>query len=288
MLPTIQAESAQCTPLWGVRRDDGILITPEHIDAYLDHLRSLGRVDGTLEWYRRGLMHLQKSLPEDKLIGRGTLTAWRDALLSEGYAPGTINTFLVAADGYLEEAGAREYQIAARIRNKDELQPELTRTEYLRLLQTARTLGRERVYLLIKLFATTGFPLQAVPDVTVERVLDGKVTVEATGVKQLIRFPKFLQDELLSYARRKGVLSGPIFLARDGTPMSRTNVSTGIRQLCAAAQVPEEKGNPRCLKRLYQSTRADIEANIALLVEQTLERKLEEEQLSIGWEDNPI
>ena len=49
-----------------------------------------------------------------------------------------------------------------------ELQPELTRTEYLRLLQTARALGRERVYLLVKLFGTTGLTVQELEKVTVE------------------------------------------------------------------------------------------------------------------------
>ena len=45
------------------------------------------------------------------------------------------------------------------------------------------------------------------------------------------------------------------------------------------------KGNPRCLKRLYQSTRSGIEENIALLVEQAHARLLEQEQLEIGWSE---
>ena len=90
--------------------------------------------------------------------------------------------------------------------------------------------------------------------------------------------------ELLDYARRGGYRSGPVFLTREGTPMSRTYVTISIRQLCRAARVPEEKGNPRCLKRLYQSTRAGIEANISLLVEQAHDRLLESEQSHIGWE----
>ncbi|MCI8479260.1 MAG: hypothetical protein HFE97_13175 [Oscillospiraceae bacterium] len=65
--------------------------------------------------------------------------------------------------------------------------------------------------------------------------------------------------------------------------MSRTYVTLSIRQLCRAAQVPEEKGNPRCLKRLYQATRSGIEENIALLAEQAHDRLLEQEQLEIGW-----
>ena len=67
--------------------------------------------------------------------------------------------------------------------------------------------------------------------------------------------------------------------------MSRTYVTTIIRQLCEAARIPGEKGNPRCLKRLYQSTRSGIEENIALLVEQAHARLLEQEQLEIGWSE---
>jgi len=163
------------------------------------------------------------------------------------------------------------------------VQPELTRTEYLRLLQTARALGRERVYLLEKLFGTTGLTVQELEKVTVEAVREGKLTIQFNRNKQMLRIPEGLQQELLDYAKRSGYLAGPIFLTKDGTPMSRTYVSTIIRQLCTLAKVAEEKGNPRCLKRLYQSTRAGIEDNIALLVEQAHNRLLEQEQLEIGW-----
>lgn len=61
-------------------------------------------------------------------------------------------------------------------------------------------------------------------------------------------------------------------------------MSIAIRRLCVEARIPEEKGNPRCLKRLYQNTRSDIENNVAQLVEQALDRVLEQEQSAIGWE----
>ena len=56
------------------------------------------------------------------------------------------------------------------------------------------------------------------------------------------------------------------------------------RELCAAAKIPVEKGSPRCLRRLYLAGRKAIEDNIAMLVEQALERQTEEEQLSVAWE----
>ena len=65
--------------------------------------------------------------------------------------------------------------------------------------------------------------------------------------------------------------------------MSRTNVTTGMRQLCEAAGLPEEKGNPRCLKRLYQVTREEISNNVTKLIEQEQTRLFEREQETIGW-----
>lgn len=275
MIGTIQRE-----------QQGGIALSPERIEVFLDTLCARGCVGGTVEVYRRGLTHLYKTLPDAKEIRQGTLADWKEQLLREGYAARTVNTFLAAADVYLEESGARAYQISERLKpEKDAEQPELTRNEYLRMLQTARTLGRERVYLLVKLFATTGFPLQELPKVTVEAVQEGAAEAESNGVTQTIRFPDFLREELLEYIRRKGILSGPVFLTRSGEPMSRTNVSTGIRQLCTAAQVPEEKGNPRCLRKLYLSARAEIEANVALLIEQAVQRQLETEQALIGWDE---
>ena len=163
-------------------------------------------------------------------------------------------------------------------------QPELTRTEYLRLLQAAKLLDKERGYLLVKLFATTPLNVQELDKVTVEAVTEGQILTKPNGVKALVKFPACLQEELLHFARREGRLTGPLFVTKEGKPLNRTYVCTIIRQLCPAAQVSEEKGNPRCLKRLYQNTLATIESNVALLVEQALERQLETEQMTVGWE----
>jgi len=213
------------------------------------------------------------------------LRKWRESLMQEGYSATAINLFLVAANGYLEYADAREFQLTDKLKVHKESQPELTRGEYLQLLSTARALERERVYLLVKVFGNSDLPVQELANLTVEAARTGALNIVYNCSTEVIRFPRIICRELLAYAERKGIRSGPIFLTREGTPMSRTNVTTGIRQLCAAARVPEEKGSPRCLRKLYQTTREGIERNIAQLVEQAQNRLLEEEQLSIGWED---
>lgn len=270
------------------RRGDpagGVRLTGEEIERYLDLCRREGYSENTVQGYRRKLQRLYDDLPEDKTIGHGTLESWRGRLLELGYAPSTVNGFLSVSNTYLDFIGHREYQATGQMETEGESQPELTREEYLRLLQTARTLGQEKVYLLVKLFATTPLPVQQLHRVTVEAVREGKAFFSANRVEGEVRFPKCLKEELLGYAGREGRLSGPIFVTREGTPISRTYVTTILRQLCPAARVPEEKGNPRCLRRLYQSTLATIEANVAQLVEQAMERQLEREQMSVGWEE---
>lgn len=74
-----------------------------------------------------------------------------------------------------------------------------------------------------------------------------------------------------------------MFVTRTGRLLSRTSVTGAIQSLAHDARVPPEKCNPRCLRKLYQSTMAGIEASVYLLVEQTHERLLDQEQLTIGW-----
>lgn len=60
-----------------------------------------------------------------------------------------------------------------------------------------------------------------------------------------------LKEELLDFAVREGILSGPIFITRRGTPVGRTTVTALIQSLAHDAQVEAGKCTPRCLRKLY-------------------------------------
>ena len=68
--------------------------------------------------------------------------------------------------------------------------------------------------------------------------------------------------------------------------LGRAAVTDSMKQLCRDARVAEEKVNPRCLRQLWQATREEVRAQLDVLVEQTCDRLLETEQLSIGWDSN--
>ena len=258
-------------------------LTPESIEQFLNS-REGRYTRGSQIKYRQVIQRLYQELDNPKQIGSGTLAWWRDKLLAEGTAPNTVNVYLSVANAYLDYVGHRECQLTERVPIQKQNTLELTRSEYLRLLSAARLLEKERLYLIIKGLVCTGLPLPELLELTVEAVRQGKVVYKVGRAKQIVRLPESLQAEFLAYARREGRGSGLVFVTRSGGPIDRSNLHGELRQLCAEARVPPEKGTPRYMKKLYQTTRAGVENNVSLLIEQAMDRIVEQEQLTIGWE----
>lgn len=278
----MRQEVGQKSPL--LFSDMGVAITPRKIDDYLEALRRKGCRPETVRTYRHNLQAFYRFLPESKQVGMDTLPLWCEALSKEGYKPRTINVRISSVNGLLEFMNLQEYQLPQQLVSAKEAQPELTRSEYLRLLSTARMLKKERTYLLIKVFACTGLALEDLSRVTAVAVEAGYIVTNSNGVRRIIRFPSSLREELLNYIQREGRHSGPVFVTNTGRIINRSAVTDSIQRLAHDAQVAPEKCNPRCLRKLYQTTWAGIEANFLLMIEQAHERLLDTEQLAIGWE----
>lgn len=276
-------EGIQETSHAGVEEDE-IVLTQESIEAFLADFARLGRSPESVKSYRTRLETLYDMLPQGKSIRKDTLASWRMELLMKGYAPSTVNLSISAANSFVAWRGKREFQLQGTLERVPEKQPELTRGEYLRLLQAARALKKERVYLLIKAIALMGLGMDEIFCLTVESVKLGEVTLpKGKGIRKI---PPFFQRELLDYTYDGSILSGPVFVTRNGKLMSRSSVFSMIRGLSREARVPEEKCTPRCLQKLWRSTREQLQANIARMMEQTYERLLETEQLTVGWQEN--
>ena len=268
------------------KQRNGVKLSQKDVDNLLEHMSANGFKPGTVNQYRQSLDKFLADLPEDKIVYADSIDIWRNSMLAEGYAPRTINVTIAAVNRLLNYLGRRDLQTTERAKTQEPEVPELSRAEYLRMLSTAKSLGKEKAYLLTKVFASMVLPVQELKLLTVEAVKKGFVELLAFGGKvEELSIPAGLQQELLAYARRNNISAGPIFQTREGKPMWRTNVTFVIGNLCEEARVPVEKGNPRCLRQLYQSTMAGIEENVARLVKQEYSRLLDCEQAYIGWDN---
>ena len=261
----------------------GLCLTDELELRFLENLREHGRTKETISGYRRNLSKLRKSLPEDRELDSEVISNWQKELLKQGYSSSTVNGCTATVNSLLEFAGRQELRVEQVPPDENAPLPELTRNEYLQLLQTAKHLGKRQTYLLVLLFGTMDLPLHALARVTVEAVREGWVFAP-----QRLRVPPCLRAELLTYAGERGIRSGPVFCTRYGKLMDRGNINVRLQSLSRDARVSPEKCNPRCLRKLCVATQAGIRSSLELLIEQAYDRLLETEALTVGWNESEV
>lgn len=261
-------------------------LTQEQIQDFLNSLRKKGFGKGSLQSYEAALTGLYEFLPGEKYVDANTGVIWKEWLESQGFLPRTVSAKISVWNSFAQFLGYRQWQVVDFHHDYEEVQPELTRAEYLRLLQTARQMEKKKSYLLIKVMGGAGIRIQELPQLTVESVSRGTLHLESHNSRQkrLVRLLPVLRQELLAYARSEGIKSGPIFITGRGAPLPRTSVYYLVNCISHDARVEEEKANPRCLWKMYQNTYEGIRANIEFLTEQAYERMVEEEQMSVGWD----
>lgn len=267
------------------RESSYYVLTRSDIDLYLQDVASRGCKQGTLENYRRSLLNFFDWLPEGKQVSRKMVYDYQEYLIGK-YTSRTVNMKMTAINGILGFLDLREYQSTVKASVDDTaIQPELSRNEYLRMLSAAKAIGDERLYLIIKLFGTTGIAVQEFDKVTVEAVRSGTIVTFPNRNRLALRIPACVQSELLEYAKEKGVKSGPIFLTREGRPLGRTTLSNMVPHIARYAKVEENKCTPRCLQKLYAETWDTIKSNVNVMLQMTYDKLLEQEQVIYGWQD---
>lgn len=266
---------------------NGEIMTPELIRDFIETLRKKNRGKNSLDSYQRILLSIYDWLPEDKIVD-GTTGAKRRAWLLEekGFSHRTVNTQMSALNSFFRYLGHREWQMEEFVRIKGDVQPELSRAEYLRLLSAAKQMGNEKTYLLIKTMGGAGVRVQELAQVTAEAVRRGSVRLDShNGLRLRMMFiPRALQGELIEYIEKEQIKSGSVFLTRGRKPLSRTTINHYVSAVSREARVDPEKATPRCLWKMYLNIQEGIEENIHVLIRQAYEDMMEKEQLSIGWD----
>ncbi|MGN0686165.1 MAG: tyrosine-type recombinase/integrase [Gemmiger sp.] len=256
------------------------------ISAFLNDEKNSGWNPDTKRGYRSCLYNLWEFSTRNGPPDREKLERWRQELQTN-YSWRSVNRYLAAANNYFRWCGRLDLvQEHCRPQAVETPAEPLTRAEYLKLLRTARVQEQQRTYLLVKLFVTTGVPLQCLDQVTAELIRQGSGTISHHGNEEPFHCPEVLQKELLDYMALNGIYRGPVFITRSGHPLDRSNLCRSLQELCRQAGVPESKGNPRSLRGLYKVTQAEIHETVERLQRKIYDQLLETEQMSIGWQSN--
>lgn len=231
-------------------------ITASEISAFAKHLWNEEREAGTIEKYLRTVRTFAAWL-EGRSTTKEAAANWKESLRAAGYQPGTVNSMLSALNKFFTLMGwsdcrVRYLNVQRRLfRSTDR---ELTKPEYLQLLETAQNLGKTRLALLMETLCATGIRVSEVKYITVEAVRAGRADIALKGKIRTILIPGKLCRKLQKYANKQKTVSGEVFLTRNGRGLTRRQIWAEMKAICEKAGVAPSKVFPHNLRHLFART----------------------------------
>lgn len=243
-------------------------ISEKEIERYLIYLKEQEKSKETIEKYKRELYALLRFLSNTELT-KGALILWK-AKIQETYSPTGVNGKLVAANGFFSFFGRYDLRmkllkIQREIFSKEE--KELSKQEYIRLVETARKKGNIRLALVLQTICATGIRVSELQYITVEAVKKGRAEVNCKGKHRIIFLPDKLQKILQRYAKENKIRDGVLFVTKKGNPLNRSNIWSDMKKLCEEAQVSPEKVFPHNLRHLFARAFYSVEKDIVKLAD---------------------
>lgn len=247
----------------------GHYLSQESIQRFEQYLRNEEKSENTIEKYLRDVQSFF-SFTGKAEITKETVIAYKAQLIEETYAVRSINSMLASLNSLFSflswpECRVKSMKLQRQIYCPEE--KELTKAEYIRLVNTAKKKGNERLNLMLQTICGTGIRVSELQFITVEAIENGKATVSLKGKTRSVFIVKELQKKLLRYTAEQKITSGAIFITRTGKLMSRTNIWREMKKLCAQANVNPSKVFPHNLRHLFARTFYGIEKDIAKLAD---------------------
>lgn len=245
------------------------IITASMVLDFQNYLIQEERSNGTREKYQRDLAHFTAWL-DGRPVSKELAAAWKEALLEQGYAPIIINSMLAAIHQFFAFMGWTDCRVKyLRVQQRlfRDTARDLDRREYDRLIECAQRSGKDRLALLMETMGSTGIRVSEVHYLTVEAVRKGRTDISLKGKIRTILLPSKLCRKLLKYAQKEKIASGEIFLTRNGISLSRKQIWSEMKALCAEADVAPSKVFPHNLRHLFARTFYHVDRDVAKLAD---------------------
>ena len=184
------------------------------------------------------------------------------------YAIASVNSMLSSLNCWLSWQKQGEFRVKTLKIQRQAFcseERELNKVEYRRLLRAAKK--NSCLWYLLQTMGATGIRVSEHRFITVEALNREMAMVRSKGKTRTVFLPKKLCKSLLSYAKGRGIQSGPIFIGRTGKPMDRSRIWAMMKGLCAAAGVSEKKVFPHNLRHLFARIFYSMERDIVRLAD---------------------
>lgn len=243
-------------------------LNKQQIRQFEAYLLSEDRSTATMEKYMHDIRVFYEFM-SDKILNKTAVLAYKSNLLTK-YAVTSANSMIAAVNAFFRYLGwyelcVKQYKIQKPAFCSEE--KELTKAEYIRLIEAARRKGNGKLNLIIQTICGSGIRVSELQYITVEAVKRGEAFVNCKGKSRRIFIVAALRKRLLQYIKTQDIKSGAVFVTKNGKPVSRHNIWRDMKSLCQDAGVSPSKVFPHNLRHLFARTFYGIEKDIAKLAD---------------------
>ena len=247
-----------------MKRIISLKMLPRFKRALLEEEKSKATVDKYIHDVK---VFLEFSL--SRAVDKNLVIEYKSYLIDK-YAVASANSMLSALNEFFRFLGWGELTVKKFRVQKDAFCPEereLTKEEYLSLVRAAKKQNNCRLALIIQTICASGIRVSELPYITVEAIARGVAVVDCKNKLRRIFIVTTLQKILAAYAKENKISTGPIFITRNGNPITRNNIWREMKALCKEARVNEKKVYPHNLRHLFATTFYKTEKDIAKLAD---------------------
>ena len=227
-------------------------IAPDDIKRYADWLRDEEKSAATIAKYT-SYARVFVDFLDLRVLSKDLVIAFKHGL-SEKFTASGANGVIAAVNSLLGFMRRPELKVKFfKIRRGIFIAPEteLSRGDLDRLLAAAQSPGKAGLSLVIRTIYSTGIRVSELRFITVQAVRSGRAEVTLKGKTRVIFLPAKLCEMLKKYIRSQGVLTGPVFVTKNGKPRDRSGIWRGMKGICQKAGVDPRKVFPHNLRRLF-------------------------------------
>lgn len=230
-------------------------ITLNQISEFKKYLLNEEKSSVTVEKYIRDVTTFYV-WSNNRAIEKADVIAYKEFLMGS-YKIASVNSMLSSINSFFTYLEWFELKVKTLKKQKELFireEKELTKAEYERLLDAARSKKNKRIYYIMQTICATGIRISELRFITTEAIRMQRAEVRCKGKNRMVFLPKNLCKILKEYAKEENIQNGSIFTTKTGKPINRRNVWADMKKLCETANVAQTKVFPHNLRHLFART----------------------------------
>ncbi|MBQ7901279.1 MAG: tyrosine-type recombinase/integrase [Clostridia bacterium] len=244
------------------------IVSYDKIKEFKMHLTECEKSNATIEKYIRDIKAFADWMNGAEVTKEAVVEY--KTYITQTYATASVNSMLSSVNSFFEFLNLHHLKVKT-IKMQRKIfaseNKELTKQEYEKLLLTAKSKGKHRLYMIMQTICALGLRVSELQYITVSAVKQGYANIDCKGKIRTVIMPRQICKMLANYIKKNNIRNGSIFTTRNGVPLDRSNIWSEMKSLCKAAGVASTKVFPHNLRHLFARTYYKLRKDIVRLAD---------------------